>query len=117
MGAAKAPPSLTEQRLAVIELHTPHFAPLHLFTDPMQVVCVHAIVDQLPLLPQFLEYAAIQHRVQGQARGTPPNRVSEEVEAAILARALEHHTHGALRVPQELVAQGGRASSLRVRGV
>ena len=54
---------------------------------------------------------------KGGARGPPPNRVSEEVEAAILARALEHPTHGVLRVPQELVAQGVRASSGRVRGV
>lgn len=36
----------------------------------MQVVCVHAIVDPLPLLPQFLEYAAIQHRVQGRGERT-----------------------------------------------
>ena len=36
------------------------------------------------------------------ARGPNPNRVSDEVEAGILAHALDHPTHGALRVAQEL---------------
>jgi Winged helix-turn helix len=39
-------------------------------------------------------------------RGPHPNRVSEEVEAKILAYALEHPTHGAQRVAKELRLQG-----------
>ncbi len=51
------------------------------------------------------------------ARGPHPNRVSEEVEAAILAHCLDHPTHGVLRVAQELSLQGVQVSSGRVRGV
>ena len=51
------------------------------------------------------------------ARGPHPNRVSEEVEAAILAHSLDHPTHGALRVAQELSLQGVQVSSGGVRGV
>ena len=51
------------------------------------------------------------------ARGPHPNRVSEEVEAAILAHALDHPTHGALRVAQELSLKGVQVSSGGVRGV
>ena len=51
------------------------------------------------------------------ARGPHPNRVSEEVEAAILAYSLDHPTHGALRVAQALVLQGVQVSSGGVRGV
>ncbi len=51
------------------------------------------------------------------ARGPHPNRVSEEVEAAILAHALDHPTHGALRVAQELSLQGVQVSSGGVRCV
>ena len=43
--------------------------------------------------------------------------MSEEVEAAILAHALDHPTHGALRVAQELSLQGVQVSSGGVRGV
>ena len=51
------------------------------------------------------------------ARGPHPNRVPEEVEAAILAHALDHPTHGALRVAQELSLKGVQVSSGGVRGV
>ena len=51
------------------------------------------------------------------ARGPHPNRVSEEVEAAILAHSLDHPTHGALRVAQELSLQNVQVSSGGVRGV
>ena len=51
------------------------------------------------------------------ARGPHPNRVSEEVEAAILAHALDHPTHGALRVAQELSLKGVQVSSGGVRGL
>ena len=51
------------------------------------------------------------------ARGPHPNRVSEEVEAAILAHCLDHPTHGVLRVAQELSLQGVQVSSGGVRGV
>ena len=51
------------------------------------------------------------------ARGPHPNRVSEDVEAAILAHALDPPTHGALRVAQELMLKGVQVSSGGVRGV
>ena len=51
------------------------------------------------------------------ARGPHPNRVSEEVEAAILAHALDHPSHGALRVAQDLSLPGVQVSSGGVRGV
>ena len=40
------------------------------------------------------------------AKGPHPNRVSEEVEAPILAHALDQPTHGALRVTRGAVATG-----------
>ena len=41
------------------------------------------------------------------APGRPhPNRVAPEIEAAILAHALEHPCHGATRVEQELRLKG-----------
>lgn len=51
------------------------------------------------------------------ARGPHPNRVSYEVEKAVLAYALEHPCHGALRVEQALRLQGIQVSSGGVRGV
>jgi len=51
------------------------------------------------------------------ARGPHPNRVSAEIEAAILAHCLDHPSHGALRVSQELMLQGLQVSSGGVRGV
>lgn len=51
------------------------------------------------------------------ARGPHPNRVSEEIEKAVLAHALDHPTHGPLRVAQELALQGIQVSSGGVRGV
>ena len=51
------------------------------------------------------------------AKGPHPNRVSEEVEQAILAHALDHPGHGSLRVAQELALQGIQVSSGGVRGV
>lgn len=50
-------------------------------------------------------------------KGPHPNRVSEEVEKAILAHALEHPTHGAQRTADELLLQGVQVSSGGVRGV
>ena len=50
-------------------------------------------------------------------RGPHPNRVAEEVEQAILQHALDHPTHGCLRVAQELSLQGIQVSSGGVRGV
>ncbi len=43
--------------------------------------------------------------------------MSQEVEKAILAHALDHPTHGALRVAQELSLKGIHVSSGGVRGV
>jgi transposase InsO family protein len=51
------------------------------------------------------------------ARGPHPNRVSEEVETAILAHGLDHPSHGALRVSQELMLKGVQVSAGGVRGV
>ena len=50
-------------------------------------------------------------------RGPHPNRVSTEIETAILDHALAHPCHGALRVEQELRLQGIQVSSGGVRGV
>ena len=40
------------------------------------------------------------------AKGPHPNRVPARVEEAILAHALEHPTHGAQRVADELILRG-----------
>ena len=50
-------------------------------------------------------------------RGPHPNRVSDEVEAKILAYALEHPTHGAQRVANELRLHGVNVGVSGVRGV
>jgi len=51
------------------------------------------------------------------ARGPHPNRVAPEVERAILEHCLDHPSHGALRVAQELMLKGVQVSSGGVRGV
>ena len=51
------------------------------------------------------------------AKGPHPNRVPAAVEEAILAQALEHPTHGAQRVADELMLRGIQVSSGGVRGV
>ncbi len=51
------------------------------------------------------------------AKGPHPNRVPAAVEEAILAQALEHPTHGAQRVADELMLRGVQVSSGGVRGV
>lgn len=50
-------------------------------------------------------------------KGPHPNRVSEEMEAAILAYSLQYPTHGCLRVAQDLALQGMMVSPMGVRGV
>lgn len=50
-------------------------------------------------------------------RGPHPNRVSEEIEKAVLEYCLEHPSHGCLRVGQELALRGVHVSSGGVRGV
>lgn len=55
-------------------------------------------------------------RIPG-ARGPHPNRVSKEVEDAILKHCLAHPTHGCIRVAQELQLKGVQVSSGGVRGV
>jgi len=50
-------------------------------------------------------------------RGPHPNRVSEEIETKILAYALEHPTHGAQRVANELRLQNVNVGVSGVRGV
>lgn len=51
------------------------------------------------------------------ARGPHPNRVSAEIEQAVLDHALVHPCHGAVRVEQELRLKGIQVSSGGVRGV
>ena len=51
------------------------------------------------------------------ARGPHPNRVSEEIEQAVLDYSLKHPSHGCLRVAQDLVLSGQSVSSGGVRGV
>lgn len=51
------------------------------------------------------------------AKGPHPNRVSEEIEKAVLDHALDHPCHGALRVEHELRLKGIQVSSGGVRGV
>ena len=51
------------------------------------------------------------------AKGPHPNRVPAPVEEAILAHALEHPTHRAQRVADELMLRGIQVSSGGVRGV
>jgi transposase InsO family protein len=50
-------------------------------------------------------------------RGPHPNRVSEEIEKAILEHCLHHPTQGCIRVSQELQLKGTNVSSGGVRGV
>ena len=50
-------------------------------------------------------------------KGPHPNRVSEEIEAAILEHCLEFPSHGALRVSHALMLKGIQVSSGGVRGV
>ena len=50
-------------------------------------------------------------------KGPHPNRVSQEIEDAILAYSLEHPTHGAQRTADELMLLGVQVSSGGVRGV
>jgi len=51
------------------------------------------------------------------AKGPHPNRVSEEIEKAILEYSLSYPTHGCLKVAQQLNLQGINVSSSGVRGV
>lgn len=51
------------------------------------------------------------------AKGPHPNRVSAEIETAVLDHALAHPCHGSTRVEQELRLQGIAVSSGGVRGV
>ena len=50
-------------------------------------------------------------------RGPHPNRVSEEIEKAILDHCLKHPSHGCQRVADELAMIGVQVSSSGVRGV
>lgn len=51
------------------------------------------------------------------ARGPHPNRVSDEIEQAVLDYSLKYPSHGCLRVAQDLVLSGKNVSSGGVRGV
>src|SRR5690606_36529796 len=58
-----------------------------------QIYGAEGLIDQLP-----------------GAKSPHPNRVSEEVEKAILDHALEHPTHGPQRVADELLLKGVQVS-------
>jgi len=60
--------------------------------------------------------AGLADRLPG-PRGPHPNRVSEEVEKAVLEHSLANPTQGCLRVAQELALKGITVSSTGVRGV
>lgn len=66
----------------------------------------------------FQTYGAegLLDRIPG-AKGPHPNRVSEDIEKAILAYSLEEPTHGCLRVAQQLALRDIQVSSGGVRGV
>jgi transposase InsO family protein len=51
------------------------------------------------------------------AKGPHPNRVSAEIEQAVLDHALAHPCHGAVRVEQELRLNGIQVSAGGIRGV
>lgn len=65
-----------------------------------QLYGAEALIDQLP-----------------GPKGPHPNRVAEEVEKAILDHGLEHPTHGAQRVADELLLKEIQVSAGGVRGV
>lgn len=60
--------------------------------------------------------AGLVDRLPG-PKGPHPNRVSEEVEKAVLEHSLAYPTHGCLRVAEELTLGGLQVSSGGVRGV
>jgi transposase InsO family protein len=60
--------------------------------------------------------AGLADRLPG-VKGPHPNRVSEEVEKAVLEHSLANPTQGCLRVAQELALKGVTVSSTGVRGV
>ena len=60
--------------------------------------------------------AGLADRLPG-PRGPHPNRVTEEVEKAVLEHCLGQPTQGCLRVAQELALKGVQISSTGVRGV
>jgi transposase InsO family protein len=66
----------------------------------------------------FQTYGAegLMDRLPG-PKGPHPNRVSQEIEDAILAYSLEHPGYGAQRTADDLVLSGVQVSSSGVRGV
>jgi len=60
--------------------------------------------------------AGLLDKIRG-PKGPHPNRLAPEIEDAILAYALEHPTHGPMRVAHELALRGVQVSAGGVRGV
>jgi transposase InsO family protein len=60
--------------------------------------------------------AGLVDKIRG-PKGPHPNRLAAEIEEAILAYALEHPTHGPMRVAHELALRGVQVSAGGVRGV
>jgi hypothetical protein len=60
--------------------------------------------------------AGLVDRAKG-PKGPHPNRMAPGIEQAILDHALEHPTHGPMRVAHELALRGVQVSAGGVRGV
>lgn len=65
---------------------------------------------------QTLGVAGLIDKLPG-AKGPHPNRVTAEIEQAVLDYCLDHPCHGPLRVAQDLALKGIHVSSTGVRGV
>lgn len=65
---------------------------------------------------QTMGSAGLMDKLPG-AKSPHPNRVSEEIEEAILEHSLRNPAHGSMRVANELRLKGVRVSSGGVRGV
>lgn len=60
---------------------------------------------------QTCDAQGLLDRLRAGSRGPYPKRVAAEVEEAILAHAMDHPCHGALRVEQELSLKGIEVSA------
>lgn len=64
-----------------------------------------AVLRDPAQLPETYGAQGLIDRLPG-PKGPHPNRVSEEIEKAILAHSLAYPTHGCLRVAEELALKG-----------
>lgn len=75
-----------------------------------------AVLRDSPQLPDLWSPGPLWDRLPG-PKGPHPNRVSEEVEKAVLEHSLHYPTQGPVRVAQQLVLQNVQVSAGGVRGV